>query len=77
MAVHADRLLTDEQDVPDLAVGALLGQEVEDFGLALGQTEPAEGLSWAGTGCQPASPVQNLQVRREWCCAQRASRGQR
>jgi hypothetical protein len=33
--VNADGLLTDEQDVPDLAVGAPLDQEVEHFRLAL------------------------------------------
>jgi hypothetical protein len=43
--MDADGLLADEQDVPDLAVGAPLGQEAEHFRLAFCQPEPAEGLA--------------------------------
>ena len=42
--MDADGLLTDEQEFPDLAVGAALDQEAEYFRLTLGQAEPAQEL---------------------------------
>jgi hypothetical protein len=44
--VNADGLLADEQEIPDLAVGAAVDQEAEYFRLTLGQAEPPQELGW-------------------------------
>jgi len=75
--VDAGGLLADEQDVADLAVGAPVGDEVEYFGLALGQAEPASGLVRGWRGRLAAAPDEGFQVCGEGCRPQGAGGGQR
>ena len=61
--MDAGGLLADEQDIPDLAVGSPLGQEVEHLRLACCQPESAERFvsDWP---CQPGPPGEKLEVIR-------------